>query len=543
MAEDKRDGDDLFEDLDKFFAPIQDVDWPEPGESEPAPAAASHEEHVAVHASEARPEPPQVSEPVVSVPDEDEDWYDTSTLESMASDGPDFTSPAEPTDDSAQADLFTAEDDEEDEDDWAAPAPTESAIGEEDEGWPAVEAPSLEEETEPTEEDVEAAAAHFASSIEVGAGDSEPEPLPTETFSFESGVESETIAEAFYPTEPSDDLMADLGGDRDSGEIEDDILSDLEDTGSLRTVRVGGEGLGGPSWQEPTSMEVGADIDRRGPNTGERDMPAAFMTGLVLAGVALGALMAGKGAFALVGAVIVLGAQFELFTVMQKHHHQPATLVGLVTGGLIMAGAYYEGESAMLAMFALGALATFLWFLAVPAAHRKNLSQNIGLTILNMAYIPLLAGYLLVTLSIGGDGKALVVTVIALTFIYDTGAFLIGAVWGGSFLQRSLAAATSPKKSWEGALGATLLTVVISMAFVPSFVGAFENRRTEAFVLALVVSAMATFGDLAESLIKRDVGIKDMGNILPGHGGLLDRIDSLLFVAPASFLLFRVIFG
>ena len=139
-----------------------------------------------------------------------------------------------------------------------------------------------------------------------------------------------------------DDLFADIHG----GEVEDDILSDLdEDDGVPRTVVVGSEGLGGPSWQEPTSVEVGADLDRRGPNEGERDVPAAFLTGVVLAGVALGSLMIGKGAFAIVAGLVVLVAQGELFGVMVKHHHQPATAVGLVTGALMIAGAYYHGEA------------------------------------------------------------------------------------------------------------------------------------------------------------------------------------------------------
>ena len=172
-----------------------------------------------------------------------------------------------------------------------------------------------------------------------------------------------------------------------------------------------------------------------------------------------------------------------------------------------------------------------------------------------MAWIPLLGGYLIATLKLD-DGKALVFAIILLTFLFDTAAFLIGSVSGGGWFQRPLAPNVSPKKSWEGLLGGTFATVVASGAFVTSFVGPFEDRRVDALLLGLgipaeplfrsllglVVAIAATLGDLAESVVKRDVGVKDMGTVLPGHGGVLDRIDSLLFVAPATFLLFRVIF-
>jgi phosphatidate cytidylyltransferase len=272
-------------------------------------------------------------------------------------------------------------------------------------------------------------------------------------------------------------------------------------------------------------------------------VPAAFLTGIVLAGIALVALLVGEGVFAVVAAVVALVAQGELYGVMVKHHRQPATAVGLVSGALVLAGAYYHGEAGLTSMLFLGLLATFLWYLTVQAPHRKDPVGNIGLTMLGLIWIPALAGSLLIILTTFDE--PVVVAVIALTFVFDTAAFLIGSVWGGSFVQRPLAPATSPKKSIEGLLGASLITVIVSMAFVTSFVdvsdGIFSGARVNAALLGLVVSLAATFGDLAESLLKRDIGVKDMGSVLPGHGGVLDRIDSLLFVAPAALLLLRII--
>lgn len=531
MADDKSGGDDLFEDLDKFFAPIRDVDW-ESEEASSTPGSprpdSPQEEHVAVRSSGTDPigsgEAPEttVAPGLPSIEDDDEDddgsWYDTSVLEPIdelmgeaieeeyveTGASLDLGSEGEgPVTSADQGDLF----------DVPEAASDDGSV--------------IDDET-PSAEDIEAAAEHFSGSIREDVGDPEP-------------IDEVVNVVGDEPASTGENLFADIHG----GNVEDDILSDLdEDDGMPRTVVVGAEGLGGPSWQEPTSVEVGADLDRRGPNEGERDVPAAFLTGVVLAGVALGSLMIGKGAFAIVAAIVVLVAQGELFGVTVKQHQQPATAIGLVTGALMIAGAYYHGEAGILAMFALGVIATFLWFIAAPAAHRRGAILQIGVTVMNIAYVPLLASYLIVTLAIGGsDGKALVVAVIGLTFIYDTAAFLVGSVWGGSFFQRPLAPSVSPKKSLEGLIGATLITIIVAMALVPSFVGPFEDKRIESLMLALVVAAAATLGDLAESLIKRDLGIKDMGSILPGHGGVLDRIDSLLFVAPATFLLFRVIFA
>ncbi|MDP9329769.1 MAG: phosphatidate cytidylyltransferase [Actinomycetota bacterium] len=539
MTDEKSDGDDLFEDLDKFFAPIKDVEWDEPVDT--SAKQIPQEEHVTVRAGDLPGRPSEGAEDVASTTgsvsetpetssarDETDDdaWYDTSVMETLDDDGSPDPVP--------QANLF-AEAQADDEPVFGeSSTPSEEEVASDEEEDDETAATVLDEasaDDEPSDDELEEAADHFADAIRDEArvspfGDDELDDVATEPA---GSVGS--------------DPFADDASDRD----DDDALVRSEGW-EPRSVTVGTEGLGGPSWQEPASIEVGADIDRRGLDSGERDVPAAFLTGIVLAGVALGALLIGRGVFAFVATLMVLWAQGELYGVMAKHRLQPATAVGLVSGALIMAAAYLHGEAAMLAMFAAGVVATFLWFMAVPQSHRRNTLSNIGLTLLNVAWIPLLGGYLLVTLTMTDAGRnqiggGLVVTVIGLTFLFDTAAFLVGSVWGGSFFHRPLAQHTSPKKSVEGVIGATVLTAIVGAALVPSFVNSFENKHIDALLLALVISVAATFGDLAESLVKRDMEIKDMGAVLPGHGGVLDRIDSLLFVAPATFMLFRIVLG
>ena len=564
MANDERRGDDLFEDLDKFFAPIKDVDW---DEREAQAPSTPKEEHVAVRsersgasagdvasppAAATPPGPPPMVEPLAEPPqaqgpvgaedptpeDDDEAWYDTGVLETVASlDLDDDHEGEEGT--SAEASRVPIED--ETVRIVSEPAPLEDQAGlfaDEDDDWPdadvsGVPSPVARDE-EPSAADLEAAAEHFAGTIR-----SEER---YDTAPLEGGALVDDDADE-VPGADAADLLTDLGaGPMDAAAVEEDILADLEDERPATVVVGGGQGLGGPSWQEPAAVEVGADLERRGPDVGERDVPAAFMTGIVLAGVAVASLLVGETAFAIVAALGVLAAQAELFGVMTKHHLQPATFVGLVTGQLIVWGVFFRGEPAIPAMLALGIVASFLWFMTVPPPHRSHILQNIGVTALNLLWIPLLAGYLLATLDLP-EGRELVGWLIGLTFVFDTAAFLVGSVWGGSFFTRPLAPSVSPKKSIEGLIGGTLVVVVVAVALVPAgFIELLDGKRVEALLLGLVVAAAATLGDLAESLVKRDLGVKDMGNVLPGHGGVLDRIDSLLFVAPAAYLLFRVVF-
>ncbi|MEP7032623.1 MAG: phosphatidate cytidylyltransferase [Actinomycetota bacterium] len=541
------DKDDLFEDLDKFFAPIQDVDWPEPSGSAPAgsppPSSASEaapgqEDEPSFSSTDASAEEGKVDEQAspFEEPIRVGDTLKSETVDLPSEEPMSPTEPATPswpsgTEDEAETGedvgsfLFASEggDEADDEEEAAADlsvdafsqapeayvdlpdAEGEDDVAELDEGH------AVASEEPPSREAIEAAAEHFAESVR-------------------EEVRVEPVERA--STEPVDAGLAGLLAGPEG--IDESALPDLEEPSlGQRTVRVGGEGLGGPSWQEPTAVEVGPDHEGR---SAGRDVPLAFLTGLVLAGLALGAIAIGTGPFAILAGLVVLFAQGELYLALQKRHYQPATALGLVAGALVLGAGYYRGEAAMIAMVGLSTFATFLWFMATPAQHRRDVVTNVALTVFGIVYIPMLAGYVFSVLRLS-DGRGLGLSIIGLTFAYDTAAFAVGYLSGS----RPLAPTISPKKSWEGAIGATLVVMALSVGVVANSVPSLDTFA-KSIGLAVVVALFAPLGDLAESLLKRDLQLKDMGSILPGHGGVLDRIDSVLFVAPAAFLFLRLIF-
>jgi phosphatidate cytidylyltransferase len=135
----------------------------------------------------------------------------------------------------------------------------------------------------------------------------------------------------------------------------------------------------------------------------------------------------------------------------------------------------------------------------------------------------------------GGGGSAWLLLVLLGTAACDTGAYFVGSAVG----RHKLIPHISPGKTWEGLAGGALGAVLAAVALA----GVLGTSGPQAVALGLVVCAAAVLGDLAESLIKRAAGVKDSGNIVPGHGGILDRMDSILFVLPAVYWFARVAMG
>jgi len=234
--------------------------------------------------------------------------------------------------------------------------------------------------------------------------------------------------------------------------------------------------------------------------------------------------------------LIVTPAAAELFGVLRRAGYRPATLVGLVATVGILIGAYMKGESAIPLVLGLVVVFTLLWYLVGVVRDRPTV--NVAVTLLGFMWVGFLGSFAALLLDPrmfpNRHGVALLLGAAVATVGYDVGSFLVGARFG----RHHLAPAISPNKTWEGLIGGTVASVLVG-AVVVSQISPWTTSR--GIALGLVVAVAAPLGDLCESLLKRDIGVKDMGWILPGHGGVLDRVDALLFVVPATYYLVRLI--
>jgi phosphatidate cytidylyltransferase len=223
---------------------------------------------------------------------------------------------------------------------------------------------------------------------------------------------------------------------------------------------------------------------------------------------------------------IVTLALLELLTVLRARATRPARPVVLAMGGLLVVGAYLEGPSALSFGLLATILAGFAWYLVDPA--RSEVTRNVAATVFAVVYVPFMAAHLSLVVGRADHYVGALIGYAALVVIYDTAAYATGATLG----RRPIAPQVSPNKSWEGAIGASVACLAAGAFLLPLWE---PWTLASGLVLAAATCVVAPLGDLSESMLKRDLAVKDMGSILPGHGGMLDRIDALLFMAPVLY--------
>jgi phosphatidate cytidylyltransferase len=258
-----------------------------------------------------------------------------------------------------------------------------------------------------------------------------------------------------------------------------------------------------------------------------RDLPTAIMTAAIVVIIALICFEIGRTATAVLAAVIIGVATLEFCTTLQQKGMRPATLLALVAAVTMPLATKHYGTSAYPVYFAVVVVFSMLWFLWEVTPGRPLI--GISSTVLSFAYIGGLGGFAGLLLA-EKDGVGLILGVALCVVAYDVVGFFVGSQFGRS----RIAPNVSPNKTVAGTVGGVIASVVVGVAVVPQI---HPWTTKYGFALGVLVAIGAFLGDLCESMIKRDLNVKDFGALLPGHGGILDRFDGLLFCLPIAYYL------
>jgi phosphatidate cytidylyltransferase len=278
-----------------------------------------------------------------------------------------------------------------------------------------------------------------------------------------------------------------------------------------------------------------------------RNLPAAIGVGVLLAGIVLGSLFLWRPAFVGVLVIASIIGVWEMVNSIGDGEEGPPTgrrrhrtaevrarpsLVPLVGGCLVMPVlAWFGGVESLILGLLITVVAVLVWRLSTGP---EGFARDMSAATLIAVYVPFLISFG-VLLAHPSDGRMRVLVTLALIILSDTGGYAAGVFFG----KHPMAPKVSPKKSWEGFAGSIVATgvggaLLVHYVFHP-------QPLWHGAVIGVCVSVAAVIGDLAESLLKRDLGVKDMSNLLPGHGGLMDRLDSVVFAAPAAFMLMSLL--
>jgi phosphatidate cytidylyltransferase len=272
-----------------------------------------------------------------------------------------------------------------------------------------------------------------------------------------------------------------------------------------------------------------------------RNVPVSIASAVVLLGAAAVSLFFWKTAFIALVAVVLVVAIWELRRgLMSKQLDLPEQPL-MIGGAVMIVVAYVWGADALVTATAVTALTTMLWLL-----HRgvEGYVRTATASVFAIVYLPFLGSFVALMLREGGTwretgidaGVKGIIAFVLVTIASDIGGYVAGVLFG----KHPMAPVISPKKSWEGFAGSVIATVAVGIALV---VWLLDGHWYVGVALGVIAVAMAVLGDLVESVIKRDLGVKDMSQIIPGHGGIMDRLDSLLAtIAPIWLLLHYTVF-
>jgi phosphatidate cytidylyltransferase len=284
---------------------------------------------------------------------------------------------------------------------------------------------------------------------------------------------------------------------------------------------------GGPEPSPPPAVEVPAAGD------GRRNLPIAIASGLLLAGLMLVSLFWHPLAFTALVVALCLLALLEAGRVLRTRGIVVAVPVLLATALVMLLGTYQGGTAGQ----ALGVLTLFLGGVAWQLADgvRSRVFPTLAATMLLGLWVPFLASYGVLLVTRPDDGPVATLAVLGGAIFTDVGAYAVGVRLG----RHKIAPRISPAKSWEGLVGGLVTAGVAGAIALPLLSDRFD--LTTAVVLPVLVGLAGFFGDLTESMLKRDLGLKDLGAIIPGHGGVLDRVDGILLALPVGYYALEVL--
>jgi len=261
-----------------------------------------------------------------------------------------------------------------------------------------------------------------------------------------------------------------------------------------------------------------------------RDLPAAIGVGVGLGVLIVASLYIVKVAFVGLVVVAILVAVWELANALGSRGIRPPLVPVGVGAVAMLVASYVGGAQALVVGLALTVLGVIVWRLTEgPDGYVRDMTAGI----FSAVYVPFLAGFAILML-IPEDGARRVTVFFLLVAASDVGGYVAGVLFGKHPMARTI----SPKKSWEGFIGSTVFCLGVGAL---SVVLLLDGRWWQGAVLGAAAVLTATLGDLGESVVKRDLGVKDMGSLLPGHGGIMDRLDSLLLTAPVAWLLLTLL--